>query len=182
MRLISRRMLLAAGGTLASAPFARKPMAAEPTLPQAELKILDPPEPAPAIVFLREDGTEHSLKEFRGWGMVLNFWATWCAPCIAEMPALAALSSNLAPDDIAVMPLSSDRGGAAAVRRFYAAQKITFLPVLLDPHGAAARLFGVDGIPATVIVDKQGRIRARLEGAADWSQPATATLIRRLVG
>ena len=67
--------------------------------------------------------------------MVINLWATWCVPCVAEMPALAALSKALAPDDIAVLPLSSDRGGASVVQAFYEEHAITGLPVLLDPEG-----------------------------------------------
>ena len=88
---------------------------------------------APDIVFAVADGSEHRLADFLGHGMVINLWATWCAPCVEEMPSLAALSKALAPDDIAVLPLSSDRGGAARVQAFFQEHGITGLPVLLDP-------------------------------------------------
>jgi thiol-disulfide isomerase/thioredoxin len=114
--------------------------------------------------------------------MVVNLWATWCAPCVAELPALSALSHALAPQDIAVLPLSSDNGGAKAVLAFFEAHKISGLPVLLDPRGAAAEAWDASGIPTTVIIDRKGMERARLEGAADWSAPAAAELVRRLVG
>lgn len=181
MRLLTRRGMLAAAGTLASAPLARKSAAAG-SLPAADLTLIVPPTPAPNFIFVTSDGSERSLSEFRGWGMVVNFWATWCAPCVAEMPALAALSRALAPHDIAVMPLSSDRGGAAVVRRFYEAQKLSGLPILLDPKGEAGRKFDLRGIPATIVIDKKGQLRARLDGAADWSGAAVAAQIRRLVG
>lgn len=181
MKMLTRRGILAAAGTLASAPFASNVRAAD-RLPAADPILLAPPIAAPDIVFTLADGTERTLKDFRGHGMVVNFWATWCAPCVAEMPALATLSRTLAPHDIAVMPLSSDRGGAAVVRRFYEAQNIAGLPVLLDPKGAAGQKFDLNGIPSTVIIDKQGRVRARLDGAADWSGPAIAARIRQLVG
>ena len=113
--------------------------------------------------------------------MVINLWATWCVPCVAEMPSLAALSKALAPDDIAVLPLSSDRGGARRVEAFYQEHGITGLPVLLDPKGAAARAWHARGIPTSLIIDKKGRERARLEGSADWSTPAAARLVRKLV-
>jgi thiol-disulfide isomerase/thioredoxin len=186
MRALSRRALwtvgLAAGGTLAVGLAPRKPRA-ETLVPLSEaLKLVNPPvRPAP-ITFLAADGTPHALTEFLGHGMVINFWATWCAPCVSEMPALSALSRALAPQDIAVLPLSSDRGGAKVVRAFFDAHDITGLPILLDPKGAAADAWNVDGIPTTLIIDRNGMERARLEGAADWSTPEAAALVRRLVG
>jgi thiol-disulfide isomerase/thioredoxin len=176
-----RRWLAAAGGTLAAGLTLRKPRAE--TLPDAARALLpiDPPEPAPDIVFVSADGREHHLTEFLGHGMLINLWATWCAPCVAEMPELAALSKALAPDDIAVLPLSSDRGGASAVQAFYQEHGITGLPVLLDPKGAAARTWQARGIPTSLVIDKQGRERARLEGSADWSTTAAAARVRKLV-
>jgi thiol-disulfide isomerase/thioredoxin len=186
MRSLTRRSLvtagLAASGTLAAALASRKPHA-EALEPLAEgLKLVDPPvQPAP-IVFVAVDGTPHRLDEFLGHGMVVNLWATWCGPCVSEMPALSALSHALAPADIAVLPLSSDRGGAKAVRAFFDAHDISGLPILLDPRGAAADAWGARGIPTTLIIDRKGMERARLEGAADWSAPEAAALVRRLVG
>jgi len=185
MRSLSRRAVLvaglAAGGTLAAVLASGKLRAAD-LAPLAEgLKLIDPPvRPAP-IRFLAADGTPHTLAEFIDHGMVINLWATWCAPCVAELPALSALSRALAPQDIAVLPLSSDRGGAAAVHAFFEAHNISGLPILLDPKGAAAEAWGTDGIPTTMIIDRKGMERARLEGAADWSTPAAAALVRRLV-
>jgi thiol-disulfide isomerase/thioredoxin len=182
MMLISRRMMLAAGGTLAVASWPRKPRAQELKPLGTALQPVNPPVMAPDIAFVDAGGKTHHLSEFRGHGMVINLWATWCAPCIAEMPSLAALSKTLAPADIAVLPLSSDHGGAAAVEAFFHTHGISGLPVLLDPQGAAARVFGVDGIPTSVIIDRSGREQARLSGAADWSTPAAVAAVRRLVG
>jgi thiol-disulfide isomerase/thioredoxin len=181
MVLITRRRLLAAAGTLAAGLGARKPAAAELNDLAAGLTPTDPPVPAPDIVFASADGQEHRLKDFVGHGMVINLWATWCAPCVEEMPSLAALSQALAPDDIAVLPLSSDRGGVPAVEAFYQAHNITGLPVLLDPRGAAARAWHARGIPTSVIIDRRGREVARLEGSADWSTSAAAAIVRKLV-
>ena len=181
MQNIGRRGLLATGGTLIVALPGRKLLAA-PELPTARLSLITPPRAAPEIVFQQADGTQHTLEKFRGWGMVVNFWATWCAPCVAEMASLSVLSKTLAPHDIAVMPLSSDRGGFAVVRRFYDAQKISGLPILIDPKGEAAQAFAVRGLPTTVVIDKKGMLRAKLDGGADWSDPAVAARIRELVG
>ena len=182
MALITRRsMLLAAGGTLAVGLVARKSWGEELPDIASVLDLTNPPVAAPDITFVSVDGAEHHLKEFVGHGMVINLWATWCAPCVAEMPSLAALSKTLAPDDIAVLPLSSDRGGANVVRAFYQQNGIASLPVLLDPKGAAARAWRVRGVPTSVIIDRKGRERARVEGAADWSTPTAAATVRKLV-
>lgn len=181
MALITRRVALAAGGTLAAGLAARK-LHAETLPPLARaLETLDPPMAMPDGVFLDANGAEHHLSEFRGRGMVVNLWATWCAPCVAEMPSLAALSKALAPADIAVLPLSSDRGGAPAVTAWFEAHGIAALPVLIDPKGALARSWQARGIPTTVLIDREGRGRARLEGAADWGAPAAAELVRKIV-
>jgi thiol-disulfide isomerase/thioredoxin len=183
MALITRRAVVtAAAGTVAAAWWPRKPRAQDLQDLGSALKRTDPPVAAPDIRFVDPGGTEHRLSEFRGHGMVINLWATWCMPCVAEMPALATLSKTLAPSDIAVLPLSSDRGGAATVEAFFRKHEIGGLPVLLDPQGAAARAFGVEGIPVSVIIDKAGREQARLEGSADWSTPTAAAVVRKLVG
>ena len=181
MALTTRRAVLAAGGTLAAALAPRKPFARElPDLAEVLLPI-DPPQSPPEGVFLDADGREYTIASFRGRGMVVNFWATWCQPCIAEMPSLAVLARALAPNDIAVLTLSSDRGGAKVVAAWYEEHGVTGLPILLDPRGALTRAWGGKGIPTTHIISRDGRERARLEGAADWSTPAALALIRKLV-
>ena len=109
-------------------------------------------------------------------------WATWCVPCVAELPALAALARRLRGEGILVLPASSDRGGAAAVEAFYRGHAIEGLPVWLDPKGAAAQAWGARGIPTTLIIDRAGRERARAEGALDWASEAAVAEIKRLVG
>ena len=179
---IRRRPILAlVSATLTTAATARKPRAATLAPLSEGLDPVSPPQNPPDGVFVSADGASHHLADFKGRGMVVNMWATWCAPCVAEMPSLQILSEALAPKDIAVLPLSSDRGGAAAVEAWYAAHDITALPVLLDPKGAMARAFGAGGIPTTVIIDTAGKIVARLQGAADWSAPAAQALIQKLV-
>lgn len=179
--MMRRRAVLAAAGTVAAGLRMRNLHAeALPDL-SSELVSTDPPVPAPNIAFVSANGDEHHVSEFIGHGMVINLWATWCVPCVAEMPSLATLAKTLAPNDIAVLPLSSDRGGWSVVETFYREHGITGLPILLDPKGAAARLCGARGIPTSLIIDKLGRERARLEGAADWSTPAAAKLLRGLV-
>jgi thiol-disulfide isomerase/thioredoxin len=181
MMIRRRSALVTAAGTLALGALPRKPRAAETLAPLSEgLEPVSPPADPPDAAFVARDGTAHHLSEFKGHGMVVNMWATWCAPCVAEMPSLEALSKALAPHDIAVLPLSSDRGGADAVQAWYQAHGITALPVLLDPKGAMARAFQARGIPTTVIIDTNGKVVAKLEGAADWAAPEAQALIRKL--
>ena len=194
MGVIPRRALLAGAGiaavgaaSLAVATRWGKPdvhtlVVPEPAPPRGmeSLVAMDPPRmPAPAS-FTDEAGHEHRLADFAGRGLVVNLWATWCVPCVAEMPALAALAPRLGEGAL-ILPLSSDHGGAAAVRAFYAAHGITTLPVWLDPGGRAAHAWGAQGIPTTLIVDRAGRERARLEGAADWTTDRALARLMQLM-
>jgi len=181
MALMRRRAVLAVGGTLiASVPPRKLHAAGLPDLAEVLVPV-NPPQAPPDGVFVDADGGEHTLASFRGHGMVINFWATWCQPCIAEIPSLAELSRVLAPHDIAVLPLSSDRGGASVVAAWFRQHDVTGLPVLLDPRGALGSAWGGRGIPTTHIIARDGKERARLEGAADWSSAATVALIQKLV-
>lgn len=134
----------------------------------------------PTFRFFAADGAVKTIADYAGQPIVLNLWATWCVPCVAEMAALDLLAREAA--GITVLALSSDRGGAAPVERFYKERAIRTLPVLLDPRGEAARALGARGIPTTLLIDRAGRERGRLEGAADWSSPESVALIRKVVG
>ena len=138
--------------------------------------------PSPDFRFTTADGTVRTLADYAGQGVVLNLWATWCVPCVAEMPALDALARLVAGDRVAVLALSSDRGGAAPVERFYREKGIRTLPILLDPRGDAARALSARGIPTTLLIDRAGKERGRLEGAADWASADSAGVIRQLIG
>ena len=140
------------------------------------------PKPLPEIAFTDGEGAARTLAAFAGQGVVLNLWATWCPPCVAEMAALDRLQALVAKDAIAVLPLSSDRGGKAQVVPFYAARGLRHLGVWLDPRGAAGRALGARGLPTTVVIDRRGLELARLEGAAEWDAPEMVATLRRLLG
>ncbi|WP_244457108.1 TlpA family protein disulfide reductase [Roseomonas fluvialis] len=136
----------------------------------------------PELSFTNAEGRPHTLADFAGRGLVINLWATWCPPCVAEMPALDRLAATLERENIQVLPLSSDRGGREVVQAFYDRTRLQSLRIWLDPRGAAARALGARGLPTTVIVDRAGQERARLEGDAAWDAPEFVAAIRRLVG
>ena len=181
MTPFKRRALLAVAVTLPAAAIPRKPAAAQDGLRGLERLQAGEPVAVPEVRFTGADGAEHTLAEYAGRGIVLNLWATWCVPCVAEMASLDSLARQ-APDGIVVLALSSDRGGAQAVQRFYAERGIRTLPVSLDLRGAAARALGARGIPTTMLIDRAGQERARVEGAADWAAPAAVAAIRRVMG
>nr|WP_246526986.1 TlpA disulfide reductase family protein [Plastoroseomonas hellenica] len=136
----------------------------------------------PEFGFTDAEGASKSPADFPGKALLVNFWATWCPPCVAEMPALDRLQAMLASEGIQVLALSSDRGGRAQVEPFYQRNSLRNLGVWLDPRGAAGRAFGVRGLPTTVLIDRSGSEVARAEGAAEWDAPAMVAAIRRLAG
>jgi thiol-disulfide isomerase/thioredoxin len=200
MYVTRRRTVLALAGTLAAGTVAAVALLRKPavlpevhmplTAPETEgvklqsldaLKRTDPPAPPPPIEFTDGSGKVHTLADFAGKGVVLNLWATWCLPCVAELPALAALSRRMADGGVVVIPLSSDRGGAPAVEKYMAEHGIIGLSVWLDPKSAAAHALGARGIPTTLIIDREGRERGRVEGAVDWASDASVATIRTLI-
>jgi thiol-disulfide isomerase/thioredoxin len=181
LRAPRRAVALAAAGTVAAALVGRKGPVSKARANGLGKLAESPPRPLPEFSFTDAEGKLHGLADFAGRGLLINLWATWCPPCVAEMPALDRAQAALAAEGIAVLALSSDRGGRAQVEPFYRERGIRQLGLWLDPRGAAGRALGVRGLPTTIIVDRQGRERARLEGAAEWDQPAMLAAIRRLV-
>ena len=140
------------------------------------------PKPLDPIAFTAADGSARTLADFAGRVVLLNFWATWCVPCVEEMPALDRLQGALGGPGFEVVALSIDRQGKELVVPFLARLKINRLAVYLDPPGRSMRALGVRGLPTTLLIDRQGREVGRLEGAADWDAPAAQTLIRHYMG
>ena len=170
-------LALAAGATLTAALPARQAGA------QAAGKLVEgEPKPAPAFSFTDAEGKGHGAADFTGQGLVVNLWATWCPPCVAEMPALDRAQAALSAEGVRVLALSSDRDGRAKVEPFYRDRGIRHLGLWLDPRGAAQRALGARALPTTVIIDRKGQERARLEGPAEWDKPELLAAIRRLVG
>lgn len=138
------------------------------------------PAPAPDLPFSDLDGGTHSLADYRGKLLLVNFWATWCAPCREEMPSLDALQRQMGDDGFAVLTIAAGRNPPPAIRKFFAEAGITDLPTLIDPSMALARAFGVLAMPISVLIDAEGREIARMAGDADWASPAALALIGQL--
>ena len=131
---------------------------------------VSPPLPAPAISFVDLAGNTVSLSDFAGKMVLINLWATWCEPCLREMPSLGRMQSRLR-DKITVIAVSEDRGGSKAVEPFVDKLGLKSIKTYLDPKSAAQRAFKVQGLPTSFLIDRQGRILGRVEGAAEWDTP-----------
>ncbi|MFD1913292.1 TlpA family protein disulfide reductase [Halodurantibacterium flavum] len=139
------------------------------------------PRPLPRAALLDERDAPQDLTGYEGRIVVLNFWATWCAPCRHEMPSLDRLEATLGGGDLAVVPVATGRNPVPGIERFYAEAGITHLPVLRDPSSALAREMGVLGLPVTVILDREGREIARLTGDAEWDSDSAIAILTALI-
>jgi len=135
----------------------------------------------PPLKFTDAKGRQLSLADYAGHVLVVNLWATWCGPCVDEIPTLAALAAQIQPLGGLVLPISIDTDGAQAVQPFYAMHNITNLPVLLDPDGNNLDLLNTDGVPVTLIINAKGKLVARLDGGANWNTPKIRALIKSLL-
>ena len=137
------------------------------------------PVAVPAAVLLDGEGQESGLDQYRGKWMVLNFWATWCAPCRKEMPALQRLADAM--PEIAVVPVATGRNDVGQIVKFYGEAGVTSLPLLRDPKSGLAHQMGVLGLPVTLIVNPEGQEVARLIGDAAWDSAEAQAVLKALM-
>lgn len=141
---------------------------------------LDPRPPAPALAFTTRTGEPKQLADFRGRLVLVNLWATWCAPCVEEMPALDQLQAKLGAG-LTILAISEDRRGADLVEPFLTQHGIKNLGIYLDPKSAATDAFGVQGLPTSFLIDDDGKVIGKLEGAAKWDEPAMLAVLQRYI-
>jgi len=125
-------------------------------------------------------GRMRSIADYRGKLVVLNLWATWCAPCREEMPALDRLQAALAGSGVEVVALSVDQQGLPIVRKFFGEVGVKSLEPYIDPTAQAAFRLNAVGLPATLLVDAGGRELGRHAGAVQWDAPEIAQELKRL--
>jgi len=140
------------------------------------------PEMAPPLAFTDGEGRRVDLAAFSGRVVLLNLWATWCGPCVAEIPALDRLEARFGGRDFQVVAVSVDRGGAAVVEPFLRRRHIESLPVYLDPESRTLGALGVSGLPTSLLLDRAGRVLGRVEGDPGWDQPEALRLIEGVIG
>lgn len=148
----------------------------------AKLDVPAAPRAAPGTTFFDEAGKPTTLADFKGQVVVMNLWATWCAPCKKEMPTLAKLAGAYAAQPLKVLPISVDRDSDLNLAQ---AEMAANPPLKLYRDPGYKLSFELEpraaGYPTTVIYDKQGRERARLSGDADWSSPEARGLVEKLL-
>jgi thiol-disulfide isomerase/thioredoxin len=142
----------------------------------AFMVVTDAP-PQPDLIYLDGEGNEVRLSDFHGKVVLLNLWATWCAPCVEEMPALDRLEAQLGGDDFAVVTISMDRSIEQA-REFYAETEIENLPLLHDGQFSSHTRVRARSLPMSVLYDRQGREIGRVPVPAEWDSQDALALMR----
>jgi thiol-disulfide isomerase/thioredoxin len=152
----------------------------EPEIKPGEFIPAAPPQPAPEMAFTGLDGKPVSLADFKGKFLILNLWATWCAPCLKEMPSLEALEASHALP-LQVLAVSEDRGGGEIVAPFLEKHDLGKLAIALDPKSEALHALHLRGLPTSLVIDENGGIRGKVEGGADWGSDELRGALTKLI-
>lgn len=142
----------------------------------AKFRLFNRPQALPGLNISDEAGNAVDIKAFRGRVVLLNLWATWCKPCIEEMPSLDALQARAGGAEFEVLPLSLDRN-AGVVQQFLRKHDLQHLQVYLDPKGHAVGDLNLKGLPTSFLIDHQGRAVGEFVGDTDWNTPEVIKLI-----
>lgn len=131
---------------------------------------------------LADDAGRATLEDYEGKYILLNFWATWCAPCRKEMPQLSELQTEFGGDDFEVLTIATGRNSPTGIKKFFDEINIDNLPRHQDPKQSLASQMAIFGLPITVLIDPEGREIARLRGDADWASDNAKAIIATVLG
>ena len=146
-----------------------------------KLNIHRAPVAVPQAALVDMEGAPTDLSAFEGKITVVNFWATWCAPCRKEMPAFEALQAEFGGDDFAVVPIATGRNPVPAIKKFFDKIGVEHLQTLRDPDMSFSREMAVLGLPVTVILDRDGQEIARMQGDAEWHSDSARAIVSALI-
>ncbi|MFS4582044.1 TlpA disulfide reductase family protein [Phaeobacter sp. C3_T13_0] len=181
LRQLSLYMALALG---ANAALAADP-AALAEMREGDMKKLvlhKAPKPVSGAEFLlADDAGTATLADYKGKIVLLNFWATWCAPCRAEMPMLSDLQAEFGGNEFEVLTLATGRNSPVGIQKFFDETGIDNLPRHQDPRQAVAREMAVRGLPITVLLNRDGQEIGRLLGDAEWNSDSAKAIIRAVI-
>lgn len=139
------------------------------------------PQKTKSVSFSDLDGNALELGDFAGKIVVLNFWATWCAPCIREMPGLDNLQAAFNPNDLVVIALSQDRAGRDKIDPFIERTGLQHLIVTVDQKMTVGRTLKLQGLPTTLVFDSRGRELGRFSGPTEWDSADMVNFFKALV-
>jgi thiol-disulfide isomerase/thioredoxin len=142
---------------------------------------IEPPVQAPAFLLEDMDGERHTLEDFHGQVVLMNFWASWCPPCRREMPSLERLYLNMKGKPFTVLAVNQWETPDHVFAYLGDLGVFPTFPILFDRNSAVAEAFGVKGLPTTVILDKQGRIAYRAIGGREFDHPEVKKIIDTLL-
>lgn len=162
----------------ALAQDAKPPLAG--TMSRFELQAT--PTAAPAIAFKDKADADATLDAFKGKVVLLNFWATWCVPCVKEMPSLDRLAAKIGTEKFVVVALSLDGPSRPKVEPFIRSRNLDHLQVFFDTQKKSYSGLNIVVLPTTVLIDAQGREVGRLQGDAEWDTPEAEALVRHVMG
>ena len=135
---------------------------------------------APDFQLKDTKGNKVSLSDLRGKVVVVNFWATWCPPCIEEMPSMERLNEVIAGDDFVMLAINTEENGPSIVPAFLEKTPYTF-PILYDNKGVVQKRYGVFKFPESFIINKDGTVAEKIIGPLDWSSLKTITYFKGLI-
>jgi peroxiredoxin len=177
---VKRRAVPLVAGALALGLLAAATARGEGPADALSLTRLGGSAPATPFTAATPDGGTIAIGDLRGKVVLLNFWATWCEPCLEEMPAMERIARTYRDRGLVVLALSVDREGASVVRTYLKRHGLTF-PVGLDPQQSVARLFRVWALPSTVILSRTGVPLYSAQGAREWNGPQGHALLEALL-
>ncbi len=153
---------------------------AKPPQALANLAFSATPKPMADVAFSDAAGARHTLSSYKGRYVLLNLWATWCAPCVKELPALSRLQAALPTNRFTVVTVNVGRGSAADTVAFLKAHGVDNLPAFLDSNAALLNAMGEVGLPVSVLIDPQGHEIARAADPADWDNANAIAYFKKL--
>lgn len=156
------------------------PVSADVPKALARADVYNPPRTVPAVTVVDGQRREIALESFKGKPVMITFWATWCGPCVREMPSIDRLQAKLGVDKLMVVPISLDRKGPAAVDPLFERKKIKHLTAVYDPSGEAKQVFGMRATPTTVILNAKGEMVMHFVGETEWDSPPIVAYFERL--
>ena len=185
--LPGRRSVLAGGIAAVALPLlaGRAIAGVKPDMAKGAMerfKLAAQPKALPDLEIQNADDKPMKLSDFKGKVVLLNFWATWCTPCVKEMPSLDRLQAAFPKDKFVIVPLSIDGPTKPKVAPFYKDQKLANLGIFFDKGRKTMQGLDVTLLPTSILVDAKGRELGRIEGDADWDMPESIALMKAAMG